>query len=60
MVEFGSRDRARALQEQVAKALLFADEHEDFVLGAKLAEVEAHLVDHYIRPLRRPSSDERS
>ena len=56
MVEFGSRDRARGLAEQIAEALRFADEHEDFLLGVKLAEAHAHLIEHYVRPPRRKNA----
>ena len=53
MVEFGSRDRARNLAGQLDDAVKFADEHEDYVLGAKLADAHAHLIEHYVRLPRR-------
>jgi hypothetical protein len=39
---------ARLIADNVEKMLDFADQQEDFVLGAKLAEVQAILAERYL------------
>jgi hypothetical protein len=55
MVEFGSRERARELADQINDALKFAEEHEDHVLAAKLADAHFYLISHYIEPTQKGS-----
>jgi hypothetical protein len=48
MAEFSLRAKAEMLAEHIAQAVQFADEHEDFVLGAKLTEALSYLQNHYL------------
>lgn len=43
-------DRPRAIAEQLEAMIAFADEREDFVLGAMLADAEARLIAYHIDP----------
>ena len=41
-------DRVRAMAESISAMLEFADQQEDFVLAAKLADVHAEFSERYI------------
>ena len=47
MSESERNQRARALTDSVDELLAFADQQEDYLLGAKLSEVRTLLVERY-------------
>ncbi|WP_380779773.1 hypothetical protein [Sphingomonas sp. R86520] len=50
MNQMTATDRPRAIAEQLEAMIAFADEREDFVLGAMLADAEARLIAYHIDP----------
>lgn len=50
MNQMTATNRPRAIAEQLEAMIAFADEREDFVLGAMLADAEARLIAYHIDP----------